>query len=127
MKLDKTFEKEIVKISNGNGSREAKFCFLKQAKEAAKELSTIRVAEIFNSTIKKFGRTTVAICVAATALQKEDRLDCATCQWAREVISLWKNRPSDISCVAFSDGLHPTKIEEYAGIFIRLTTEENNE
>jgi hypothetical protein len=123
MKLDKTFEKEITKISNGNGSREAKFDFLKPAKEAAKELSTIKVAEIFNSTIKKYGRATVAICVAATVLQKEDRLDCATCQWARKVISLWKNRPSDISCVAFSDGLHPTRIEEYAGDFIRLTTE----
>lgn len=125
MKLDKTFEKEIIKISNGNGSREAKFNFLKSAKETAKELSTIKAAEIFNSTIKKHGRVTVAICVAATILQKEDRLDYPTCQWARKVISLWGNRPSDISCVAFCDGLHPTRIEEYAGGFIRLTTEEN--
>lgn len=125
MKLDKTFEKEIIKISNGNGSREAKFNFLKTAKEAAKELSTIKAAAIFNGTIKKYGRVTIAICVAATILQKEDRLDYATCKWARKVISLWGNRPSDISCVAFSDGLHPTRIEEYAGDFIRLTTEEN--
>ena len=117
MKLDKTFEKEIIKISNGNGSREAKFNFLKSAKETAKKLSTIKAAEIFNSTIKKYGRVTVAICV--------DRLDYPTYQWARKVISLWRNRPSDISCVAFCDGLHPTRIEEYAGGFIRLTTEEN--
>lgn len=124
MKLDRTFEKEIIKTANGDGSREAKFNFLKPAKEAAKELSTIKVAEIFNGTIKKYGRATVAICVAATVLQKEDRLNYSTCQWARKVISLWKNRPSDIFCVAFCDGLHPTRIEEYAGDFIRLTTEE---
>lgn len=48
MKLDKTFEKEITKISNGNGSREAKFDFLKPAKEAAKELSVELHKRIIN-------------------------------------------------------------------------------
>lgn len=123
MKLDRTFIKEIVKTANGDGSREARFTFLGTAREAAKELSTIKAPQIFNSVIRKYGRATVAVCVAATILQHQDRLELNTCQWAREVIKLWQNRTNDIGRVAFNDGLHPTRIEEYAGAFIRLTEE----
>lgn len=124
MKLDREFSREIKKIANGDGSREARFAFLKQAKAAKRDLSTSRVREVFDEVVKNYGRVTVAICVAVTIRAREDRLERSTCQWAREVLTLWNNRPHDLSMVAIDDGLHPTRIEEYAGSLIRLTTEE---
>uniref|UniRef100_A0AAU8B502 Nucleocapsid protein n=1 Tax=Dulem virus 34 TaxID=3145752 RepID=A0AAU8B502_9CAUD len=122
MKLDKTFSRELLQI-NGDGSREAKFAFLSPAKAAARELSTPAVASIFPDVVRKYGRTAVAVCLASTILQRQDRLLSSTVQWAREVMRLWTNRPNNTGCVSIDDGLHPTRIEEYAGSFIRLTSE----
>ena len=47
-----------------------------------------------------------------------------TARCAGEVLKLWTNRPGDIPCLYIHDNLHPSRIEEYAGSFIRLTTEE---
>ena len=123
MKLDKTFSRELCQI-NGDGSREAKFAFLTPAKAAARELSTPSVASIFPSVVRKYGRSTVAVCLASTILGRQDRLLPSTVQWAREVMRLWTNRPQNVCCVSIDDGLHPTRIEEYAGSFIRLTSYE---
>lgn len=124
MKLDKTFLLEVKTIANGDGSREAKFNFFKPAKAAAKELSTISVATIFNDVVRKYGRVVVAVCVAATILDREERLSLRFVRWARTVLDNWHNRPNDISSVIINDELHPTRIEEYANSFLRLTTEE---
>lgn len=124
MKLDRTLAREITKVANGDGSREARFKFLLPAKAAAKELSTPAVTTEFYDVLKAYGRATIAVCVAATALERRDRLKRSTVQWAQEVIHLWTNRPHDLGCVVIRDNLHPTRIEEYAGDFIRLTTEE---
>lgn len=121
-KLDTCFAREVKKI-NGDGSREARFTFLNPARAAAKELSTPNVANIYGECIKKYGRVTVAICTAATIAERRDRLEFNTLQWANEVLKLWNNRPSDISCVAIRDNLHPTRIEEYARELIKITTE----
>ena len=123
MKLDRTLTREIVKAANGNGSREDRFVFLKLAKAAAKELSTPTVREKFNDVVKTYGRAAIAVCVAATVLERRDRLERSTVQWAQEVMRLWTNRPIDCGYVVIRDNLHPTRIEEYAGAFIRLTTE----
>lgn len=122
VKLEKCFEREVRKI-NGDGSREARFAFLNPAKAAAKELSTPSVASVYGECIKKYGRVTVAICTAATIAERRDRLEFNTVLWANEVLKLWNNRPSDISCVAIRDGLHPTRIEEYAQSLIKITTD----
>lgn len=122
IKLEKCFAREVKKI-NGDGSREAKFLFLNPAKTAARELSVTNVAEIFNECVKKYGRVTVAICVAATIAERRDRLEFNTVLWANEVLKLWNNRPIDISCVSIRDGLHPTRIEEYAASLIKITTD----
>ncbi|MGX8701503.1 hypothetical protein [Caproiciproducens sp.] len=121
MKLDNTFSREIKKI-NGDGSREAKFAFLNPTKQAAKELSTTQVSDLSREVLRKYGRASVGICVAATVIEREDRLEYETVQWAREVMRLWTNRPIDTGCVLIQDGLHPTKIEEYARSFIRATS-----
>ena len=123
MKLDRTFAKEIVKTANGDGTREARFVFLRSAKSAAKELSTPTVAKVFNEAVKTYGRATVAVCVAATVMERQNRLERSTVLWAQEVMRLWTNCPYDRGCVAIRDGLHPTRIEEYAGPLIRITSE----
>lgn len=124
MKLDRTFAREIKKTANGDGSREARFAFLKPAREAAKRLSTPNVREEFDDILREYGRVAVGLCVAATVKERRDRLYSKTVRWAEQVLALWTNGPHDTSCLAIHDNLHPTRIEEYAGSFIRATTEE---
>ena len=124
MKLDRTFAREIKKTANGDGSREARFAFLNPAREAAKKLSTPNVRREFDDILREYGRVTVGLCVAVTVFERRDRLESRTVRWAMEVLKLWTNRPSDILCLYIHDNLHPSRIEEYAGSLIRLTTEE---
>lgn len=124
MKLDRTFTREISKVANGDGSREAKFAFLPKVREANKVLSTPDVMHTYDDCIKRFGRVPVAICTAATIVSRCDRLNDSSVRWAREVLKLWTNRPTDLCCAHIDDKLHPTRIEQYAGSFIRVTTEE---
>ena len=124
MKLDRTFVREIKKIANGNGSREARFAFLALAKEACKKLSTPDVMREFDNILREYGRVAVGLCVAVTVWERRDRLESRTVRWAMKVLELWTNRPSDTLCLYIFDNLHPSRIEEYAGSFIKLTTEE---
>ena len=124
MKLDRIFSQEVKKAANGDGSREARFVFLYPAKEAARKLSTPNVMQEFDGILRKYGRAAVGLCIAVTILERRDRLESCTVRWAEEVLKLWANRPMDIRCLYISDGLHPSRIEEYAGSFINLTTEE---
>lgn len=125
MKLDRTFAREIKKTANGDGSREARFAFLNPAREAAKRLSTPIVMREFDDILREYGRATVGLCVAVTVWERRNRLESRTVRWAMEVLKLWTNRPHDTLCLFINDGLHPTRIEEYAGSLIRLTTEED--
>ena len=124
MKLDRTFAREVKKAANGDGSREARFAFLNPAKEAARKLSTPNVMREFDGILREYGRATVGLCVAVTAWERRDRLESRTVRWAIKVLELWTNRPSDTLCLYIFDNLHPSRIEEYAGSFIKLTTEE---
>ncbi len=123
MKLDKEFIHDINKVANGDGSRETKFAFLRIARAASRELSTPSITTIFNNVVCKYGRVAVAVCLATTILERKERLSPRFVQWARCVINLWTNRPHDLD-VYIDDGLHPTRIEEYANSFVRLTTED---
>ena len=124
MKLDRTFAREVKKAANGDGSREARFAFLNPAKEAARKLSTPNVMREFDGILREYGRATVGLCVAVTVWERRDRLESRTVRWAEDVLKLWTNRPHDTLCLFINNGLHPTRIEEYAGSFIKLTTEE---
>ena len=124
MKLDRTFAREVKKAANGDGSREARLAFLNPAREAAKRLSTPIVMREFDDILREYGRATVGLCVAVTVWERRDRLERRTVRWAEEVLKLWTNRPHDTLTLYINDGLHPTRIEEYAGSFIKLTTEE---
>jgi hypothetical protein len=124
MKLDRTFAREVKKAANGDGSREARFAFLNPAREAAKKLSTPNVRDVFDDILREYGRAIVGLCVAVTVRERRDRLQSRTVLWALKVLELWTNRPSDTLCLYIFDNLHPSRIEEYAGSFIKLTTEE---
>ncbi len=124
MKLDRTFSKELLR-ANGDGSRQAKFAFLNPTQEAAEKLSTTHVFDVFNNVLREYGRTTVGVCVAATILERQNRVEPKTVRWAQEVMKLWTNKSrSNIDSVIIQDGLHPCKIEQYADSFIRCTTAE---
>ena len=125
MKLDRTFAREVKNAANGDGSREARFAFLNPAKEAARKLSTPNVMREFDGILREYGRATVGLCVAVTVWERRDRLESRTVRWAMEVLELWTNRPPDTRCLYIGDNLHPSRIEEYAGSFIKLTTEED--
>lgn len=129
IKLDNTLAREIRAQANGNGSREAKFAFIKKIRGASKLISApdvIRSGKITEAT-RIYGRAAVAICFAATLYQRRERIDFWGFDWATEVLKLWANRaPHGLGDAIISDGLHPTRIcdSDYAGNFIRLTTEE---
>lgn len=127
VKLDRVLAKDIQREANGDGSREAKFAFMKRVEAANKALSTPEVVRGgFDAAIKEHGRVSVSVCVAATLYNRRERLDKWGFLWATEVLSLWTNRtPSGIDRATIRDEtLHPTSICGYAGEFIRLTTEE---
>ena len=124
MKLDRTFSRELSKLANGDGSREAKFDFLTKARAARKALSTPEVMRgAFDDAVKEYGRAAVGVCLAVTIWERRDRLTDRAVQWARAVLEVWTNRPANMLTVYIDDNIHPTKIEVYAGEFMRLTTE----
>lgn len=120
--LDRELAKEIRK-ANGDGGREAKFELLGQIRAACRDLSNPDVCRRFDEILKKHGRVPVAICIAVTAVERKDRLNRWIVDWGRDVLVLWTNRPGDILTAYIDDGLHPSRIEEYAGAFVRVTTE----
>lgn len=123
MKLDRTLAKEI-KAANGDGGREAKFSLLRKIDEARKDMSTPEIMTQFEDMPRKHGRAVTAICVAATLWSRRDRLDGWRLKWAAEVLDLWTTKPpSGVSRAVIEDGLHPTRICEYAASFINFTTE----
>lgn len=124
MKLDRTFVREIRRDANGDGSREARVAFLRLAGEAAQKLSTPDVMREFNNILREYGRAVVGLCVAVTVWERRDRLFRKTVRWAREVLNLWTNKPSNLLRLYIRDNLHPSRIEEYAGSLIKMTTEE---
>lgn len=123
MKLDRTFSSELRKL-NGDGGRDAKFATLKRVKEAKRSLSTPEVIYNFDECVKAHGRAIVALCVASTLYWRRERIDFWGYEWAKEVIALWTNRGCcSLDEANIDDGLHPTRICEYANSLIKLTTE----
>lgn len=123
MRLDRELAREI-KALNGDGTREARFETLRRVKAAQADLSTTKVRDSFTDCLREHGRAVTAICVASTLYERRERLESWGIPWAIAVLDLWANRgPSFIERAAIRDGLHPTRICEYAGEFIELTTE----
>lgn len=121
--IDESFAREIRKIANGDGSREAKFAFCEKARAAARELSCPDVKEKFNNVMKKYGRVVVGVCVARSILDRAEWLSGKSVAWAQDVWDKWTNHPPNPG-VEIRDNLHFSRIEEpdYAGNFIKFTS-----
>lgn len=124
MQLDRLLVREIKKAVNGDGSPEARLAFRETARKAASEMSTPEIMSRFSEFLDKYGKGTVAVCLAATIDARRDRLLDWAVQWADEVLKLWTNRNCSLIDLCIMDGLHPSRIEQYAGSLIRRTTEE---
>lgn len=123
MKLDRTFSAELRKL-NGDVGRDAKFATLKRVKDAKRSLSTPDVIYNFDECVKVHGRSIVALCVASTLYLRRERINFWGYEWAKEVIALWTNRGCcSLDDANIDDGLHPTRICDYAELLIILTTE----
>lgn len=126
MKLDPTFERELKKAANGDGTFDYKFEMLKLASTAAQEMSTPAIVRAFNTYLRRYGRAIIALCVAATILDRADRLSPGAVAWAHQVLTMWTNRgTTSTSRLIIRDGLHPTRIEEYAGGLIKHTSRQD--
>lgn len=123
MTLDRTLVKDI-KAAVGDGSRTARFSLLNRIERAA-EASSPGICKTFDALLREHGRAVMAICVAATLEARRERLEGWQIHWARTVLDLWTTHPtwSRYSRAVIHDGLHPTRICEYARPFIRCTTE----
>ena len=120
MKLDRIFAREIKKAANECEKRESRYAFMEKVRKAKEKLSTPEVMRTFGDALKECGRIPVAICVAVTIDKRRNRLRAQTVHWAESVLKLLERSPDS---AYIDDNLHPTRIEEYAGEFIRLTTE----
>ena len=123
MKIDSLLAREIKK-ANGDGTRATRFPFLNEVRAVIHECSTPDVFTVFPECFHHYSRASIAVAVALTIDRRRDRLNSAPVRWADEVLRLWTNHPPRMDGMSFDDNLHPCRIEEYAGEFIRLTTEE---
>ena len=127
MKVDNELLKEVKK-ANGDGTREARHALFRKLRECEAELENKKAfnyftPETFGQIFKKHDRAIVAIVLASTIYRRQDRLERSTFLWALEILRQWTARPySGVDAYALDDGLHPSRIEQYAGSFIRLTT-----
>lgn len=123
MTADSELVKEI-RRANGDGTRAAGLELLRKVKAAKADLSSPDVREHFDDILKKHGRVPVAICVGVTAVLRADDLNRWIVDWGRDVLQQWAYRPFDLTVALIEDNLHPSRIEEYAGGFVRATTDE---
>lgn len=127
MKLDRELIREI-RTTQGDGSREARFSLWNDIQDARDLLGdeAFEGPSRLNESLRLYGRAVTAIVVASTLWVRRERLDDWGLRWAMEVLALWTNRgPSFVERAAINDWFyHPTRICEYSGAFIRITTEE---
>ena len=126
MKLDRELTREIRKLV-GDGSRDAKFAMLAKIDAANRELSTAAPRTDFSGILGRHGRAVVAVAVACTLRNRWERLEGWGIEWALAVLDLlpfvWTQGNMDRATIR-DTVLHPTAICDYAGDFIRLTSED---
>ena len=124
MTLDSELAREI-RRANGDGTRAAGLELLRRVKGAKADLSSPDVLDHFGDALRKHGRVPVAICVGVTAVLRADSLNRWIVDWGRDVLQQWAYRPLDMTAALIEDNLDPSRIEEYAGGFVRATTDRN--
>ena len=127
MKTDPTLISDIKKAAGT--TRAERLAFLGQCDAFASELGKaikdnngqLLLKNIFNKTMLSYPRTVTACCLAATIAMR-DGMGYAAQVWAQGVIEAWNPTSSQRLRAYIDDNLNGTRIEEYAGGFIRATT-----
>ena len=123
MALDRCLAREIKRAAPDRRDREAYFAFVGKLRDACDEMSCTDVLYHFNDMLNKHGRVVTAIVIAATLWSRMGRLDGWKLNWAIDVNDCWQHTEYLLSEIAIRDELHPSRICEYAGSFIRATEE----
>ncbi len=110
---DPALLREIKKIRDA-GRFMQRFCKMKE------RLSTTKAPDIYADMVRE-DRVAVLVCTAATLLHEPERHPPEYIDWARSIICTWANEFQRRS-LTIADGLHPTRIDSYAGPYIRATT-----
>ena len=127
MKPDPTLISDIKKAAGK--TRGERLAFLGQCAAFSVELGNAMKANnglrmlrtIFDATMLGYPRSVTACCLAATIVMREG-MSYASQVWAHGVIEAWNPTSSQRLRAYIDDNLHPSRIEEYAGSFIRVTT-----
>jgi hypothetical protein len=120
MTLDKTFESEIKKAANGDGSREYKFELIDELKKVSAALAN---RYDFDSCVQNFGRTKVALCVAVTIMSATYRYEEPQITWAQAVITLWTNKCERSISTAIIN-IHHSILSDISSGMRKLTVKE---
>ena len=127
MKADPVLISEIKKAAGK--TRGERLAFLDQCSAFSNELGkAIRdnngmraLKSIFDKVMLGYPRTVTACCLAATIVMREG-MSYASQVWAQGVLEAWSPTSSQRLRAYIDDNLHHSRIEEYAGGFIRATT-----
>ena len=123
MALDRYLAREIKREAPKVRDRDAYHAFAERIREASADMSRPEVREQFDAMLTKHGRPVTAIVLAATLCARKERLEGWKLSWAQEVLDCWPHTMGLLDDAAIRDGLHPSRICEYAGSFIRLNEE----
>ena len=117
-------------IKRAQGSTKAdRLAFLAQCQAFAKELGgAIKVNNgaqqlktIFNKAMLGYPRAVTACALAAT-ISMRDGMSYPAQVWAQGILETWNPSASQRLRAIIDDNLNQTRLEEYAGEFIKLTT-----
>lgn len=127
MKCDDTLLREISKAAGK--TRAERIAFVGQCAAFSEELGKaikhnnglLALTSIFDRTMLQYPRAVTACCVAAT-IRMRDGMSRSSQEWAQSVLDAWKATESHKLRAYIDDNLHHSRIEEYAGSFIRCTS-----
>ena len=127
MKADPVLISEIKKAAGK--TRGERLAFLDQCNAFSNELGKAikgnnglrALKSIFDRVMLGYPRTVTACCLAATIVMRGS-MSYAAQVWAHGVIEAWNPTSSQRLRAYIDDNLHPSRVEEYAGGFIRATT-----
>jgi hypothetical protein len=119
MKLSKTFENEIKKVANGDGSRDYMFAFIDELKKISAALSN---RYEFAGAMEKYGRAKVSVCIAATILRSTYRHESGPIGWAMAVMDTWTNKCGRSVSEAIIN-IYPAVLEDLSRGMRKLTAE----
>ena len=126
MKPDPVLLSEIKKAAGKTRSERLAFlaqcgAFAWELGDAIKKNNCAQLKTIFNKAMLGYPRAVTACSLAAT-ISMRDGMSYPAQVWAQGILEAWNPSASQRLRGIIDDNLNPTRLEEYAGEFIRATT-----